>query len=444
MTSRESNIRLKLLLKEAGWTNQQVIHAVSKVGAEHGMCIRYTRQSVSQWVKGHMPQKEVRPLILEALARKLGRPIPHSEAGFPAPPPDPNNCPTAEGLIELGRQDVERRNFLGASLFTVALTIPDWQDVVGRMESVQSGVSHRIGMADVQLVTKMTDRLSGVYDDFGGRHTRPMAGTFLADVVAPYLRAEGPTEVRKAMMSAASYLCYLTGWMAVDEGLHGLAQKYYVKGLELAGASGDHMTYCHVLRGISVQAVDLGHGPMAVRLANAAATVSPQTGPRMRAFMAGQQAHSFAVAGDRTNALRSIRETEKAMDKAESTPTTFGGYDPAVLAYHVSQVRHALGDVSGSVESLHLHFRLRAPGDTRRSALRFSSILAERQLEIGHLEAACKTWNQVLDEYPAIHSGRVDRHVASIGPLLRPYQKNPIARDLYERATLSAKRVKTS
>ncbi|WP_279571479.1 hypothetical protein [Streptomyces sp. 8K308] len=42
------------------------------------------------------------------------------------------------------------------------------------------------------------------------------------------------------MLSAASFLCCLTGWMAVDEGLQGLAQRYYAKGLELAGASDDH------------------------------------------------------------------------------------------------------------------------------------------------------------------------------------------------------------
>ncbi|MQS35060.1 tol-pal system YbgF family protein [Streptomyces katsurahamanus] len=334
---------------------------------------------------------------------------------------------------------MERRNFLGASLFSVALSIPEWQDIAGRMDSAQSGAVRRIGMSDVDLVTKMTDRLSKTYDEFGGKHTRPMAALFLVDTVAPYLRADAAEEVRKAMMSAASFLCYLTGWMAVDEGLHGLAQRYYVKGLELAGASSDHMTYCHVLRGISVQAVDLGHGPIAVRLADAAAAASPKTGPRMRAFMSGQQAHSFAVAGDEKSALRSIRETERAMDKAESASQTFGGYDPATLAYHTSQVRYALRDVAGSIESLELHFQLRNPHDTRRSALRFSSILAERQLELGHLEAACSTWNQVLDEYPSIHSGRVDRHVADIGRRLRPYCSNSAAREVYERALRSVR-----
>lgn len=64
------------------------------------------------------------------------------------------------------------------------------------------------------------------------------------NTVVPFLRASGPGDVRRAMMSAASDLCYLAGYMAVDEGLDGLAQCYYLQALELAGASEDHLTFC--------------------------------------------------------------------------------------------------------------------------------------------------------------------------------------------------------
>lgn len=333
--------------------------------------------------------------------------------------------------------DPSRRSVMGAALFSVALAVPNWPDVVGRMEMVGSGKPLRIGMADVDMVIAMTDRISELDDQFGGRHARPMAATFLVNTVAPYLRAEAPEHVRKAMMSAASFLSYLTGWMAVDEGLHGLAQRYYLKGLELAGASADHSTYCHILRGMSVQAADLGHGAPAVRFANASSATSPKSGPRMSAFVSGQQAHSFAIAGDRVSALRSIRETERSMEKAESTAGTFGGYNPATVAYHTAQVRHALGDVAGSISSLQLHFKLRDATDSQRSELRFSSMLAERQLEIGHLEAACNTWNRVLDRHSAMHSDRLDRHVAVIPSLLNSYRANSMAHETRERAILS-------
>jgi hypothetical protein len=433
----EPNTSLDRLYRETRLTLRQFAQDVNRIGTERGTPLKYREPSVHQWLQGHMPREAVRPLILEALARRLHRPVTSSEAGFPSSPDQLKQPPsTVDGLIHLGREDMDpsRRTVLGAGLFSVALTIPGWPDVVGRMEAIKTDPRRRIGQSEVQAVSAMTDRLSDLDDEFGGRYARPMAAAFLVNAVTPYLKASASRETRKSMMSAASFLCYLTGWMAVDEGAHGRAQEYYVKSLELAGASGDHMTYCHVLRGMSVQAANLGHGTPAVRLANAAAEASPESSPRMRAFLAGQQAHSYALAGEPTNALNSLREAERAVNQAESQLGTFGGFSSATLAYCTAEVQHALGDTKGSIESLNDHFRLRDSTDMQRTKLIFSSLLAERQLEVGHLEAACATWNAVLDDYPAIHSGRMDEKVAKIPSLLSPYRMNPLARQTIERS----------
>ncbi len=406
---QESNPNLKHLYGQTGWTLGRFAREVNRVGTEGGAPKTYSAQTVHQWLKGHVPKAEARPLILEALSRKLGRPITHSEAGFPAPISDSAKPSTVEGLIDLGRQDMDpsRRSVIGASLFSVALTVPGWPDVVGRMEATQAGETRRVGIPEVEMIKAMTERLSQLDDEFGGRHARPMAAAFLVNTVA------------------------------LDEGLHRLAQNYYVKGLELAGASDDHFTYCHILRGMSVQAADVGSGSPAVRLADAAAAAAPSAAPRMRAFLAGQQAHAYAVRGDRRAAYQFLRETDSAIEKAESQARTFGGYSPATLAYHEAQVRNALGDTTGSVDSLQRHFRLRSSSnDSRRSGIRFTSMLAERQLKVGHLEAACANWSKVLDDYPTIKSGQVDQHVLTMFHSLHPYLKNPAARELYERARL--------
>ncbi|MBL1080531.1 transcriptional regulator [Streptomyces actinomycinicus] len=340
-----------------------------------------------------------------------------------------------EGVIDLGRLDMDpsRRSVLGAGLFSVAVTIPGWPDVVGRADAVQSGRTARIGMNEVDMVVAMTERVSELDDEFGGRHARPMAASFMVNTVASYLRADAPEDVRKAMLSAASDLLYLTGYMAVDEGLHGLAQRYYIKALELAGAAEDHLTYCTTLRGMSVQAVDLGHGAKAMELADAAAAASPKAGPRMLAFLVGQQAHAAAQTGDRAGALRRIREAEAAMDRAESRGKAFGSYDPSSLNYHVSQVRYELGDKAGAVEAMQQADRLR-PSVYQRTRVHRRGLLAERQLELGHLEAACITWHQALDDYPKVQSGRADDRVRAMFGLLHPHLKNAAARDLYDRA----------
>jgi hypothetical protein len=436
MAEREPNRALERLYRQTGWTLRRLAQEVNRIGTERGTPLKYREPSVHQWLQGHLPRPEVRPLVLEALARRLGRPVTYADAGFPAPPTQANTSPsTVESLVDLGRQDLDpsRRNVLAASLFSVALTIPDWPDVVGRLEAVQTGGRQRIGMTDVDTVVAMTERLSELDDRFGGRHARPMAAAFLVNTVAPYLKADAPEPVRKAMMSAASDLCYLTGYMAVDEGLHGLAQQYYVKALELAGASEDHLTYCTTLRGMSVQAVDLGHSRKAMQLADAAAAASPKAGPRMRAFLAGQQAHAAAQLGDRTKAFMYLKEAEVAMEKAEAREKAFGSYDPSALHYHISRVHQELDEFPVAVEAMKQSDKL-CYDVYRRTRVKERAMLAEYQLRVGHLEAACATWHGALDEYPTVQSGRVDQRMRAMARALRPYLRNRTARHLHERA----------
>ncbi|MFE6776412.1 transcriptional regulator [Streptomyces sp. NPDC057702] len=292
----------------------------------------------------------------------------------------------------------------------------------------------RVGMGEVEAVKALTNQLSALDDEYGGQHARPMAAAFLVNTVAPYLRAEASEEVRRAMQHAAAMASYVTGWMAVDEGLHGLAQQYYVKGLELARMSGDRMAYCHILRGMSVQAADLGHGPTARHLAEVSAGAAPSSSPRMRAFITGQQAYAYAVAGDRTRAWSALREAERAVSQAESPVGRLGGFSAATLAYATAQVHVSLGDTKSSVRSLHDHFKLRDHTDSRRSELLHASLLAERQIATGYLDAACATWDRVLTAYPAMHSGRVDARVRSATRLLTPHLAHPLARQTHDRA----------
>jgi hypothetical protein len=445
MATREPNARLSRLYRETGWTLQQFAQAVNRVGTEQGSPLTYRAASAHHWISGHFPKPEVRPLVLEALSRRLGRRVTHQEAGFPPGQEHSNAYPsTVEGLIDLGRDDMDpsRRGIIGASLFTVALTVPNWPDAVGRLEAVQTGRIQRIGMSEVDTVVAMTERISELDDQFGGRYARPMAAAFLVNHVGPFLSADASDDVRKAMLSAASDLCYLSGYMAVDEGLHGLAQSYYLKALELAGAAEDHLTYCTTLRGMSVQATDLGHGPDALRLAEAAAAASPSAGPRMRAFLKGQQAHAAAQVGDRKTAFAHLREAEEAMDRAESRERAFGSYDPSALHYHISHVRNELGDLPGAVTAMKESDRL-CYDIYRRSRVKERATLAEFQFRSGHLEAACATWHQALDEYHLVQSGRVDERMARMLSLIRPHLGNRDARALHERARAVVPRART-
>lgn len=81
MGTPEPNRGLERLHRETGWTLRQFAQEVNRIGTERRTPVKYREPSVHQWLKGHMPREGTRSLVLEALARKLGRPVTQGRHG---------------------------------------------------------------------------------------------------------------------------------------------------------------------------------------------------------------------------------------------------------------------------------------------------------------------------------------------------------------------------
>lgn len=275
----------------------------------------------------------------------------------------------------------------------------------------------------------MTDKIADILDELGGAHARPMAAAFLVNTVVPWLRAQATDSVQRDMWAAASDLVYLTGWMAMYERDHGTAQKYYVKALKLAGRAEDHVTYCRTLRGMSLQASHLGYGPLALELADSAAEAAPKAGPRLQAFLTGQQAHAASMVGDHRRARNLLAATETSLMKADNRRESIGGYNESSYAFHVSHVLYEGRDLPGSISALQQAIRAQPPNE-RQGRVHFYAVLAQRQLEHGHLEAACDSWARFLEDYEHVSSARGDEHFDVMRLRLRPFRNARVVREL--------------
>lgn len=277
--ARTPNTGLRSLLDQANWSERQLAQQVNRLGTETGLKLTYQQPAVAHWLNGAQPREQVRPLILAAFERKLGRPVTHAEAGL-TPPATTESDDTVEELIDLTRADMDptRRKLVTAGIFSAALVVPLFESLTAHAdEPVSPGKKTvRIGEAQVRAVRTMTDRIADILDELGAGHARPMAAAFLTNTVGPWLKAEASQQDRKDMLAAASDLVYLTGWMAMYERAHGLGQTYYVKALRLAADAEDHVTYCRTLRGMSLQASNLRHGQLALNLADSAAEAAPR------------------------------------------------------------------------------------------------------------------------------------------------------------------------
>ncbi|MDT0307416.1 hypothetical protein RM780_10620 [Streptomyces sp. DSM 44917] len=435
---RTPNASLGALLEQARWSRTQLALAVNRVGAEAGLELRYDQSAVSHWVGGTMPRAHVRPLVCEALSRRLNRPVTLREAGFAGPGCPGEGVDLAEELIDIGRQDMDpsRRGMVQAGMYSAALAVPVFAELAGRSAAVAAGRTARIGTGEVTGVRTMTERIAAICDELGGGNARPMAAAFLVNTVGPYLRASAADDVRKKMLSAAADLVYLTGWMAMYEREHGVGQRYYVKALELAAAAEDHVTFCRTLRGMSLQATSLGHGTLAQDLADSAAEAADASSPRLRAFLAGQQAGATAMAGDRRRAFVRLREAERALSRAESDaapPSAVGGYDRCAYQFHLSSVLYETGDLPGSIDALQQSIRVQPPGE-RQSRMHAHAVLAGRQFELGHLDAACASWQHFLDDYQYVSTARGDGHLRTMRRRLAAWTRSAPVRELLGRA----------
>ena len=420
---------------EAKWGNDQLARAVNRTGSEAGLNLTYDKTSISHWLKGSRPRAEIREVIRETFSRRLGRPVTSEETGLGDPSETVDSADTVSGLVSLGRADMDpsRRGVLAAGLYSAALTLPGFGDSAERLEHAAAGRTVRVGPGEVETVRTMTDRIAGILDELGAAHARPMAAAFLVNSVGPWLQASGTETVKADLLAAASDLTYLTGWMAMYETAHGLGQKYFVQALKLARDAQDHVTYCRTLRGMALQASSLGYGPKALEFADSAAEAAPAAGPRLRAFLAGQQAHGAAMVKDKRLAFARLAETEMALSQADGRNDAVGGYDQAAYHFHVSHVLYEFGDLPGSIKELRLSNRAR-PTSEKQGRVHANGLLARRQMELGHVEAACATWDTFLDDYVTISSVRGDEHLRALRQGLTPHLTNRVVRQLDQRS----------
>ncbi|MFG2004897.1 tol-pal system YbgF family protein [Spirillospora sp. NPDC048911] len=298
----------------------------------------------------------------------------------------------------------------------------------------------RPGPGQVATIESMVQVFSDSDTTFGGGRARAALMAYLASDIAPWLRASIDRRLRRRLLSAATELTYLAGFMCFDDECHGLAQRYYRAALEMATANRDPAAYAVTLRAMSVQARALGHRRHAEHLAEVAvATSRGAARPVHQAFFWGQLAVATAAADNPRGAVSALSAAERHLDQATSSVTAsadeaaMGGYHPAALLHQEAAVRALLGDGKGAITALSASIRHR-PLSERRSRAILHARLAELHLDQGHLEPAIAAWQTFLADYPQLSSGRACTALDIMRSRLRPHGAHPAIRQLLARA----------
>ena len=320
----------------------------------------------------------------------------------------------AEGVCDvtaLWQADLTRRAVLKGSAFAVgAFGTPALKWMVGDRGSIPSGTGAvALGRPEISSIQEMTSGFRRLDNAFGGGAAREQAVRFLDREVAPLLAERNYGGALGLELSrATAELTQLVGWMAYDEGSHGLAQRYFIQALNLARAADDRLLGAEVLAAMSHQASYLGEGASAVDLARAAGRTAAQQGGRVlvaEAFVLEAQGH--AVRGDSHACVTALGEAETALDKADRSgePAWLAYFDEAYVSAKFGQCFRSLGR---GVETERFALRSLEMDNRYVRGRAFNlALVADAFALQGEIEVACRWGAQAVTLARDLRSARV-------------------------------------
>jgi hypothetical protein len=330
-------------------------------------------------------------------------------------------------VVEFWRGDVERREVLRFGAFSAAgYTLPAlrWFTVDGHADLAKTG-DRPVGQPDIDMIREMTRTFRQLDNQYGGGGVREMVVRYLASEVGPLLRRGRFDHMTgRALLGAVAEATQLAGWMAYDSGQHGLAQRYLIQALDLAGTAGDEPLGAQILAAMSHQATYLGNTGSAIDLARAAARTAQRAGvPVLVAEASVMEAHAHAGRGDGPACATSLSKAELALDRADRRrdPQWIAYFDSAYVSAKFGHCFSELNDVKRAE-----HFALRSLRmDSRYVRGRAFNLLllATTYAQQGEPARACAVGSQALDLTSRLQSARAAGYVRDLQSHLVPYAK---------------------
>lgn len=402
----------------------------------------YSHTYVARWLSNARPRDDAtRTAIREALGVHLGRVIAEDELGFAVPDTTSSDLGLAypdrpetgvSTVVELLVADLAD----ASALRRAPTNSSAWNDaslawLVSSQKPFGEAKPGKVGPADVERLRAMRmtfDRLDG---SFGGDHARGALVHYLRGELPRLLRADGQSEVRKALFVAAGEATQLAAWMSYDSGRHGLAQRYFIQALGLADAGGDRLLAASVLDAMSHQASFLGKYRESAQMARAARLGTESAGvPILTSHFYAMEARALARTGDAADCDRAmtgaVEHFERAVDG--EGPEWIGYFDASELAAELAHCNRDLGRPDQAIEYATQALGA-APEESIRSNFFVAMVLADAHVDRGDIEEGVRVAEQAFSAGDALQSARCQGYVSEFRDRLRRHRSSPIVRE---------------
>lgn len=453
------------VLAELGWSQGRLVSAVTEyLGPGY-----IGRSTVSEWVRqGRVPRDPLPTVVAHVLSDAAGRKIGVTDLWQHAGKASSPWTSADHGLdmswdyqsvlgvaddwiTNAGRtMDYDRRRFMALSGAT--LTLPAWSFVENMphepstefLSSVGARDSMKVTPSIVNILESTTKELEILEEREGGNDNTLRFAHSTFNKVADYVKSGNFSDkhTQQRLLTVWAQLCRIAGFIALDAGKHGLAQRYYFTGLQVTSTNGDSELGAHILSNLSYQATQRGRGN-AVQLAEAAMAAADQCPSlAIQAFTASRYALAQASMGN-DYACRTAMDKARNLLESPDMPTTrprylswfdttmldtHSGHSLLVLAQSTSRDARYLIDAAQNLLSPHMVGTSDFRGEFSRDVLFWGSWLARGYVRCGELEQAVHTGATLLDIIPSVHSQRTTtllRHLNSELSRYRGALKNP-------------------
>lgn len=289
-----------------------------------------------------------------------------------------------------------------------------------------------MGASDVEAVKATTQALTELDHRFGSGHVRPVVVHYLNSVVSGLLAGSYRESVGRELFSAVARLTELAGYMAVDTGQPGLAQRYYIQALRLAQAAGDRGYGGYILAAsMSHLAATLGNPREIAQLARAAQEgARGQVGHTAEAMFYAAEARGHALLGDARTFATVAGLAVAAMERSEpdQDPPWIAHFDHAYLADELAHCHRDLGQAVPAARRAEEALAAHPVTRTRRRAIDML-LLADAQVQQREIEQACHTGTQAVALLSGLRSDRGAEYLEDFRRRLDPFSAEPSVRE---------------
>ena len=433
----ERNEALAALIDEARLSLAGLARRINELALGEGLELTYDYTAVYRWIRGERPRTPgVALLIATVLSERLSRRITPGDFGMADTATlaarglvyAPDVTDTVETVLDMGRAErVRRRDIVTAPFVLAALAGPsrDWL-LAMLVETMDDRGPRRVGIEQVDGIREMFRLFQEMDVMRGGGHGRVALVEYMNSYVLPLVRQRHAPEVQRALYEAASEQAYLVGWMAYDDGQHGLAQRYLIQSLRLAEASHNAVLGAHVLAGMSDQANLLGHPREALMLARAGQRgITITDSPACLADLQVLEARALASGGAGAAVVaRTVTRAENTFSQVKpvNEPEWARFIDPAYL---FGEAAHCFRDV-GDAEQIE-RFATDSAADAARQKRARRGALSEAALTIADLvrdqpDAAASRGLEVVRLTKTVNSSRCVETVRDLVGRFRRYE----------------------